>query len=278
MRKRIFNLCVPALLAVLCMIVLLTSCGGSDSNDDGSNDGRRTDGSYQFETTVRAIGGDNSVMKLTPSQDGKQITATWAVGEEIAIVNSIFNKKYGTVTVEKVNNDGSAVVKGVVKEVIPSSTINLVYPASAVNDNGSVKNIISKQDGAIETISKSRDLAIGKGMIVLNGFNATVKDNPTMVNQNAICKFRFKNTNNGEIVSNITNLVIRDAKTDAVVTTVTPAKAATNAVYVVMEPTAVKEFKFIVYANGGNTYIGNQAGELVAGRFYDDSTPIQVKP
>jgi major membrane immunogen (membrane-anchored lipoprotein) len=70
MKKRIINLSVPALLAVLCMIVLLTSCGGSDSNDDGSNDGRRTDGSYQFETTVRAIGGDNSVMKLTPSKDG----------------------------------------------------------------------------------------------------------------------------------------------------------------------------------------------------------------
>jgi hypothetical protein len=154
----------------------------------------------------------------------------------------------------------------------------LVYPASVVNDNGTIKNIIAVQDGMLETISKSCDLVIGTGTVVINGFNATVQNNPEMVNQNAICKFRFKNTNSGEIVSNITKVEIKDASKDALVTTVKPMATGLNAVYVIMEPTPLKEFKFMVYTKNDIIYIGTASGELLQGKYYDDSTPIAVKP
>lgn len=276
MKQRIINICTMALLAVL-GVTVLAACGGSDSNDDGGNSGV-PEGMYRFTTVLNSKGADNSVMKLQPSKDGKEITATWAVGEEVAVVNQSFTKKLGTLIVTSVNGNGSAVVTGNVKEIVSGTSVSFVYPASAVDDDGSVKDLITSQDGMLETISKSRDLAIGTGSVVISGFNATVQNNPVMVNQNAICKFRFKDTSTGNILSDIKKIEIRDAGKDALVTIVEPAASGLNAVYVVMQPTPQKEFKFIVYTRRDIIYIGTQAGVLEQGKYYDDSNPIPVKP
>ena len=182
--------------------------------------------------TFKAVFGvkNGTTRALTDPDDGT-LTASWAVGEEIAIV---FGGNKYTAEVTEVDDEGNATVSA----TLPSSTPNnqavfFIYPASAANGNGLRTDLLSNQDGTLATLSSTLDVAAANGTLVVDGDAAQPNGTVTLQNQFAICKFQFTDEND-QAITDITRVTITDLSTTEVITVTTPS--AQPAVYVAMQP------------------------------------------
>ena len=210
------------------------------------------------------------------------LTASWAVGEEIAIV---FGGNKYTAEVTEVDDEGNATVSA----TLPSSTPNnqavfFIYPASAANGNGLRTDLLSNQDGTLATLSSTLDVAAANGTLVVDGDAAQPNGTVTLLNQFAICKFQFTDEND-QAITDITRVTITDLSTTEVITVTTPS--AQPAVYVAMQPSQ-NSMKFEVMSSDGSTYAKTANAHMEAGMFYrstfatvtsysSKSTPLTLK-
>ena len=198
---------------------------------------------------------------LTDPGDGT-LTASWAVGEEIAIV---FGGNKYTATVTEVDEGGNAIVSG----TLPSSTphnqaVTFIYPASAADGSGLRSDLLASQDGTLATISSSLDVATAEGSIIIVDGKAQPNGTVTLENQFAICKFSFKDESD-QPIEDIIKVKIIDLSTDDVIN-VTPATPL-SAIYVAMLPSQ-NTTKFRVTKSNGDAYVKTSNAHMQAGKFY----------
>ncbi len=214
-----------------------------------------------FETATRAL-----------SENGTTIAASWEKGEEIALVysvNGVSQKSTGTVT-DVV--DGKATIKAeLVTGVTDGAEVSVIYPASAVDESSFDvnANLLTTQDGSLESISKDLDVRTGSGTLAISANNtASFGTAPTLNAKFAICKFNIKSN---DVALNVDKLLI--ASNSTLITTVTPA-AATSTLYVAMKPSK-DPMTFIATANG-STYLASATAKLTAGHFYKPAMNMKL--
>lgn len=265
--KNIFGITGLATLVLLFFAAAMTSCSSDEFEE---NEAPVQQEMIKFTATVGEKGADaiaeaKAAMGGTRalSESGSNINATWAVGEEIAIV---FNSTKYTATVTAVASNGCASIEGTVPAATPDNqAVQLIYPASAVTDAGAIKdNLLAQQLGTLADVSANYDVITANGNLEISGTSASMKEQVTFnAPQYTICKFQF--TENNTAITGITQLVIKD-NTDNVITTVTPASAL-DVVYVAMAP-ITSRIKFALKSGSNTYYTGSANAQLAAGKYY----------
>ena len=198
---------------------------------------------------------------LTDPGDGT-LTATWQVGEEIAI---IFGGTKYTATVTTVDATGTATVSATLPSTTPNNqAVTFIYPASAADGSGVRSGLLDVQDGKLSTISRQLDVATAEGTIVIDGTDGYPNGTVTLENLYAICKLQFTDES-GQAITDIFRVSVTDLSTKDNVIVIMPS--AQSAVYVAMKPTS-NTVKFLVARSDGTPYSKVAVASLQAGKFY----------
>ena len=198
---------------------------------------------------------------LTDPGDGT-LTATWQVGEEIAIV---FGGTKYTATVTTVDATGTATVSATLPSTTPNNqAVTFIYPASAADGSGVRSGLLDVQDGKLSTISRQLDVATAEGTIVIDGTDGYPNGTVTLENLYAICKLQFTDES-GQAITDISRVSVTDLSTEDIV--IATMSSAQSAVYVAMKPTS-NTVKFLVARSDGTPYSKVASASLQAGKFY----------
>lgn len=198
---------------------------------------------------------------LTDPGDGT-LTASWQVGEEIAI---IFGGTKYTATVTSVDATGTATVSATLPSTTPNNqAVTFIYPASAADGSGVRSGLLDVQDGKLSTISRQLDVATAEGTIVIDGTDGYPNGTVTLENQYAICKLQFTDES-GQAITDISRVSVTDLSTEDIV--IATMSSAQSAVYVAMKPTS-NTVKFLVARSDGTPYSKVASASLQAGKFY----------
>ena len=213
-------------------------------------------------TFTAVFGVKNGTTRALSDPGDGTLTASWEVGEKIAIV---FGGDKYTATVTEVDADGSATVTATLPAGTPNNQpVIYIYPASAADGNGLRGDVLSSQDGTLATLSSTLDIATANGTLVVDGNKAQPNGTVTFENQFAICKFQFKDESD-QAINDIKKVTITDLSTTEVITVTTPS--AQPAVYVAMKPSN-NSMKFELETESGKDYQKIASAHLEAGMFY----------
>ena len=252
-------------IAALLFVAAMTSCSNDDVVETNSRD---TDNDEQVVIPFSATIEKAESTRALAEPDGTGVTAYWKEGEVVAIVTKDANPtELGTATVETVENDGTAIISGTLSGAKDQQEVQLIYPASAV-ENGKIKSdLLEKQPGILRgegSIEKLYDVATADSKLSLKDGTATLAKKAKFENLYTICKFQF--TFNGEPIESISKLTISGEDGNAITTAELAAPA--DYVYIIMAPTTEKTtFQFEVTA-GSDIYTGTAYATIKQGVYY----------
>lgn len=256
--KNIFGITGLTTLVLLFVVAAFTSCSSDDEFAENIAPQQKM---VPFTTTIGAKSNEGSTRAV--NEEG---VTTWVVGEEIAMV---VGENLYKATVTEVAANGSATVSGEVEEgTADGSAVNLIYPYSAVDqDTKAIKaDLLKAQLGTIDHLSANYDVATASGTLSVSGTSATMAEQVTFANQNGICKFQFQDKANGNDITGIKHLVIKD-NTNSIITMANPVSA--DYVWVAMAPITTKsKVNFDVLTANGKYYTGGANAIVEAGKKY----------
>ena len=266
-------------IAALLLVAALSSCSSDDFTEVVVEPETTPQGTIPFTTT---IGKKSDGTRALADYENGVITAFWADGEtvgdkadEVAIIFN--NKKVGTATVTEVLEDGTAIIEGSVTGVSDADNVKLLYPANAAAKMDATTGEIPDsyyegQDGTLEDIAENYAVAISdEAAISITDGVASLTKRVHLYNQNAICKFRFReNPNNQSEAYMKMNKFVLSTGTDKVLNFLTFANP-TDVVYIAMKPQeGTPTLQYRITANDKTDfYIGSAKAYVEAGDFYD---------
>ena len=215
-------------------------------------------------TFTAVFGVKNGTTRALSDPGDGTLTASWEVGEKIAIV---FNNQVTRAEVSSVDDEGNATVTATLPSGTPNNQAVLyIYPADCAWNGGLRSGIGEVQTGTLygQFGLNRYDLAIAEGTLVVDGETAQPNGTVTLVNQFAMCKFQFKDEND-QVIRDIAKLVITDLSTTRKITVTTPPSM--DYFYVAMNPSN-NSIKFDLTTSGGKIYKKISSAHLEAGMFY----------
>jgi hypothetical protein len=187
-------------MATLAMMMVACS-NEEDAVDNGQ-------GKVMTLTTTLKMADNSTTRTLT--DEGTQITAAWAIGEEFDInyqkttdldVNSLTGSAKATVTAL---SSGTATVTAQLTDAKDGGAINFYYPYNHTGGTGTDHKI--DQKGTLDDINDNFACMLGSGTMSVSGTTVSIDDGGvTMTQEISIWKFTFSDGTN-DITSNITNL------------------------------------------------------------------------
>ncbi len=187
-----------AMAAMALAVVATTACSKDDEQAEST-------GTVVSTTTVSMADGN----KALTSQGVK----TFSAGDEVAVVyentGSTLVKTTVTLSDADISNGGkTASITATMENPKSNGSMKIVYPAAMATDAGAVNYAaLANQDGRLETISSSLDLALFEG----NLSGTELPASPSLDNPLAVCEFNIKNaTGSSDLTSSITMLYIAD--------------------------------------------------------------------
>ena len=146
-----------------------------------------------FTATI-SMGGDKATTRALEPKVSGGLTATWAEGEEVALIhNGIIDK----VTVASVSGN-DATISGTITTDADGADVTVIFPYSAVDlVTKDVKaGLLAAQDGTLATIAAKYDVRKGPGKLQVSGDPAvaSLKGNVSLNNQFAIWKLTLNQT------------------------------------------------------------------------------------
>ena len=269
---KLFSIAAAALMMVAC------------STDDLTQQTQIKTGEMQFTATIAAPSGTT---RTTYEQDGDNINVKWVVGDEIALVH---NKVKDVAKVKSISSDGtSATIEGIItgspKDEDP---IQLFYPAaliSGVTSDGNpvfdndVSANMNKQDGTLEFIQKNLDFRNSRGLLSVNGSEATLKEAAKMYAMIAIWKLKLKDNASALLEASKVSIEMGsgDYRSGASATPSSPKSELTIATTVAPAVDNVRPIT-IEATVGNDTYVYSQDNvDVTPGKYYQ-STVAFGKP
>ena len=262
--KKIISLLSMAALVV--MGSLITSCNKME--EAGSGHCVNPDGSITYTTTLHMGASTKTVI-------GEGGAHTFKAGDQIAVIYS-----NGTNTVKAtsdaltgegdiLNDNRSARFTVTLTEPFAGSEITYVYPASMVEDNGSISyDAFGTQDGTLTSLANNLDYCRASGSWDGTGNLPT----RTLVNQITIGKFTLE-SGSTNITSSITGMTVSDGTNNYSVT----RSAAAGPIWVAMK--VVENKSITITANTGTVYYTNantiSGKTLSAGNIYPVNVTMQ---
>ena len=216
-------------LYTLATLLMAGAAFNACTSDDFADEGLAPQQGKTYTLSVNATKGADT-RALTESSDGKSLTATWNLNDEVAVY--LDGEKVGTLMPDKAEAD--ALLKGTVTGVKEGDNLDLVFSS----DN------YSSQKGTLEYIDANCNYAKATVTVTEIVGDAVNTSEATFVNQQSITKFTFS--------EEVSKVVIYNGVDEI---TVTPT-AATETLYVAIPATdGEADFTFTATVDG-KTYIG----------------------
>ena len=243
-----------SMAALALMGAMMTGCSNDDNIDNAQPESKSK---LETLTTTISLGEDGTTRALTPGG-----VKTFAVGEQIAVVysdtdNKIQKATSTALTTTDISNEGKTATFTVTVED-PDKTQNVVYvyPASMINDDGTVNvAALATQDGTFDTLESSLDFAIGADY-----WNGEELPSLDLENQLAILAITLKDADGtNDITSTITGMTLSYGTSTCTVT----REAAAGPIYVAITPLNNLNVK-ITATDGSKYYNKNLTGKTYA--------------
>ena len=233
-----------------------------------------------FSATISV---DNSAVTRALEENGTTIAATWADGEQVALVYTVAGTAYNTTATVAKRSDGTATISAMLQSgVATGDDVTIIYPATAADGTtGQVKDdVLAAQNGTLTgndgSIAKLFDVRKGTGKLKVSDGSATVNNGTagslvTLTNQNAIFKLTLKNIDATADVQ-AQKVEVYD-ETGDLLTTVTPATGYDKVMYVALPPAATA-LKFLVTGTDGTKYFNQAPGLSLSALFYRSTVKL----
>lgn len=226
-------------MAALAVVgAILMGCVGEDMANEAP---QAKSGNKVIQTTTISLGGSAGTRAL--DADGKK---TFAVGDQIAIYykntsNELQLAESTALTANDISSDGkTATITVEMTDPKPESQLRYIYPAAMgrtdydpaeeIENTINYEELSNAQDGTLETLASTCDLAVYDGNLTSNG---ELPGSATLKNQLAIAEFTIKDYSGNDITSLITQLDIAQGSNKVIIN----RTAAAGPIYVAMYPT-----------------------------------------
>ena len=251
------------------LALAMTACSNSD-DFDVQQPVQNASGKVQFTATIAAP--TDGGMRTAYTEDAGAIKVEWKEGDKIAVLNSSDNKR-DVVTVKSVNADGSAVIEGEITSPSESGIkVNLFYPASLVNANGSMDFSVytgGTLDGTLASIAANADFRYAANCALdTSGDNVTLKDQVKLESQIAIWKLTLQDGSSNSI--NATALTVQYGSRS---TKVTPA-SATDVLYVPVIIVSDTDVSITATTASGDYAYSKSGVTLAKGKYYESTVTM----
>ena len=267
------------------LALMMAACSSEDAalnNSPAQQQGRKV----HFTATIAAPGGNASTRteytEVTEGDAAGTINVAWKAKDEIALIH---NGTKDVVTVETVNEDGSATITGDITVGTNGEAVIAYYPAAAIELNND-KNPVSAaaytekmlaQDGTLSYIASNLDLRVGESTIAVDGDKATLSDNVKLTSNTAIWKLTLQDNAETPAALSATQVSVKvDGETPVTIASTAKLSTATSTVYLAMPPMSESEATVTIEAVTANgTYIYENSGlTLAAGNYYQSTVTM----
>ena len=242
------------------LALLMTTACSNEDNDVSPAEPQQAQG---ITITAQLAPKEGGVTRAVVDNGDGKLTATWAEGEQIAI---LYDGTQTIATVKEVAGDGSATIEFEVASGTDDGTAcTLIYPASAVDNDYKLKTynkLFATQSGQL---SAELDVRVGSGTIQTTtpGLTVTTQPQPEF----SIFKLTLVNTGNNELCP--AEFVVSD-DAGGVITTVTQVGNPMDVLYVALPPLSAVTYWFNATNSAGMPYIArvSVSSATKAGKFY----------
>lgn len=242
------------------LALLMTTACSNDDNDMSSAEPQQAQG---ITITAQLAPKEGGVTRAVYDDMHGTLVATWAEGEDIAI---IYDGKQAIATVKAVAGDGSATIEFEVAGGTANNTpCTLVYPASATDNDYKLKSyykLFAMQTG---TLTADLDVRVGSGTIQTTTPGLTVTTQPQP--QFSIFKLVTTDVSCTDYLNTVT-LSFSDDQGNVITTATQPGKPY-DTFYVALPPLTAGVYWFTAIS-AGKPYIARVTvgSATVAGKFY----------
>ena len=258
--KNVKTMKTTKLFFMAALALTFAACSNDDNDFENPAQQPAEAQGIPFTATI-SMGGDKATTRAL-SENGSGLTATWAEGEEVALIhNGVIDK----VTVASV--DGNvATISGTITTDADGADVTVIFPYSAVDlDTKDVKAdlLYAQSGGTLADVAAKYDVRKGTGTLKVSG-TASLNDDVTLTNQFAIFKFTVKNSDASATI-NVKPLTVTIGAQNYVIT---PA-LATSELYVALPAVADRAVRFSATGSDSKTYTCSQASvTFAAGKYY----------
>lgn len=227
----------------------------------------------QSENTQKGIPFSATISTATTkalADAGSTLTATWAVGEKVALIHNSVSDEMEIASV----SGGVATITGTITgSPADNDPVTIIYPSSAADGTtGNVKADLlqSGQLGTLDDISANYDVRVGTGNLEVSG-TASLKSNVSLTNQFAIFKFTVRKADGTTAIS--TNPLTITLGAQAY--TITPA-SATDELYVALPAVSGQKVIFDAVDGSDKTYTcAKLSVSFYAGNYYQTTLKMR---
>ena len=274
--NRLFSIAAATMMMVAC-----------SSEDTALKNTPAAGPQMQFTATIAAPGSGATTRteytEVTTGEAAGTINVAWKVGDEIALIH---NGVKDVATVEKVNEDGSATITGIITKAENGDGVEVCYPAALWdwddNTKGAIRNAtfignITKQDGTLEYIQDNLDVRMVKGRLNVDGDNATLSASATLKSQIAIWKLTLQDDAETPAALSATQVILKVGDPAVTIASTTEDLSKTSTVYLAMD--RIDEEDLTIEATvGEDTYVYTQNGVILEhGNYYQSTVTMEKK-
>lgn len=232
------------ILGIAALLLVLAAC---DKNDNviavqEEPQSENTQKGIPFSATI------STAATKALADAGSTLTATWAVGEKVALIHNSVSDEMEIASV----SGGVATITGTITgSPADNDPVTIIYPSLAADGTtGNVKADLlqSGQLGTLDDISANYDVRVGTGNLEVSG-TASLKSNVSLTNQFAIFKFTVRKADGTTAIS--TNPLTITLGAQAY--TITPA-SATDVLYAALPAVSGQKVIFDAVDGSDKTY------------------------
>ena len=269
------------------LALMMAACSSEDAalnNSPAQQQGRKV----HFTATIAAPGGNagtrTEYTEVTEGEAAGTINVAWKAGDKIALIH---NGTKDEVTVETVNENGSATITGDITVGTNGEAVEVCYPAAAwewyaekscaIRNETFVTNITTKQDGTLKYIQDNLDTRMGKGTLKVDGDKATLSDNVKLASQIAIWKLTMQDDAETPAALSATQVSVKvDGETPVTIASTEKLSTATSSVYLAIDK--LDAANIIIEATvGEKTYSYVKEGvSLALGQYYQSTVTMSL--
>ena len=266
------------------LALMMAACSSEDTAQ--SNYPAQQGQKVPFSATIAAPGSGagtrTEYTEVTTGDAAGTINVAWKAKDEIALIH---NGTKDVVTVETVNEDGSATITGDITVGTNGEAVTAYYPAAAIELNSDKKPVPAEaytanllaQDGTLSYIASNLDLRSGESTIAVDGDKATLSDNVKLASQIAIWKLTLQDDAETPAALSATQVSVKlDGETPVTIASTAKLSTATSSVYLAMPEMSESEATVTieaVTADGNYTYV-NSGLTLAAGQYYQNTVTM----
>ena len=286
-QKRKFELRQMNTVRFICMAVLAFVMTACSKEDNPINQQEPQGDMVSFRATI-AASGERATTRMSYTEEEDVINVSWNVGDMIALVHDGYKD---VVSVTTVNPDGSAEIKGEIHDPLSKITVRpsnekpgetiLVYPAAYVDDifgpfpippsdyvaTGHFSYYLCHQEGTLDFIQDKLCLHEGTGMIVVNGNEATLKDDVELECPITIWKFTMTDHHGKDFKPQTLTVTVGDNE---------PVSASgfdSNVCYIAVKPGSTDATDVTIKASNGAFFYSSTMTDVIleANEFLDNT-------